>query len=98
MEPQKRLFRNYVFFSCLITVLLIVLVLFSYRARILERADLLLYDLHFRWRGPLPTSGNTVLVLMDQKSARCMTAGYRWRMIFTCATAYFSRRPRRRSG
>lgn len=72
MEPQKRLFRNYVFFSCLITVLLIVLVLFSYRARILERADLFLYDLHFRWRGPLPTSGKTVLVLMDQKSATAL--------------------------
>ena len=72
MEPQKRLFRSYVVFSCLITVLLIVLVFFSHRMKFLDRAELYLYDLHFLWRGAQPTSGNTVLVLMDQKSATAL--------------------------
>ena len=69
MDPHKRLFRKYVVFSCLIAALLIVLVLFSHWMKYLESADLYLYDLHFKWRGPQPTSGNTILVLMDQKSA-----------------------------
>ncbi|MEW6663783.1 MAG: adenylate/guanylate cyclase domain-containing protein [Thermodesulfobacteriota bacterium] len=72
MEPQKRLFRKYVVLSCLITALLILLVAFSYRMKFLDRADLYLYDLHFLWRGPQPTSGNTVLVMMDQKSATAL--------------------------
>jgi adenylate cyclase len=69
MEPQKRLFRSYLLYACLSTVLLTTLVVIGYSSRLLERADLFLYDLHFSWRGPQPTSGKTVLVLMDQKSA-----------------------------
>ncbi|MBN1104678.1 MAG: adenylate/guanylate cyclase domain-containing protein [Deltaproteobacteria bacterium] len=69
MEPQKRLFRSYLLYACLSTALLTTLVLIGYSSRLLERADLFLHDLHYAWRGPLPTSGRTVLVLMDQKSA-----------------------------
>jgi len=69
MEPQKRLFRSYLLYACLSTVLLTTLAVIGYSSRLLERADLFLYDLHFSWRGPQPTSGKTVLVLMDQKSA-----------------------------
>jgi adenylate cyclase len=69
MEPQKRLFRSYLLYACLSTALLTTLTAVAYSSRFLERADLFLYDLHFSWRGTQPTSGKTVLVLMDQKSA-----------------------------
>jgi adenylate cyclase len=69
MQPQKRLFRNHLILSCLLTFLIIALVITCYHIRTLEKADLFLYDLHFRWRGPQPTSEKVVLVLMDQRSA-----------------------------
>ena len=53
----------------LLSLFFMALVLVGYQVRMLERADLFLYDLHFRWRGPLPTSGRVVLVFMDQRSA-----------------------------
>lgn len=32
-------------------------------------ADNFIYDLHFKWRGPVETTGKVALVMMDQKSA-----------------------------
>ena len=69
MEPQKRLFQTYLLYACLSTVVLTTLAAVGYSSRLLERADLLLYDLHFSWRGDQPASGKTVLILMDQESA-----------------------------
>jgi len=69
MEPQKRLFLSYLLYACLGILALTALTAIAYSSRLLERADLFLYDLHFSWRGPQPTSGKTVLVLMDQASA-----------------------------
>jgi len=69
IEPQKKLFRNHLIFSFLFSILLIILVLIFYHLHVLEKADLFLYDLHFKWRGPQPSSGKVVLVLMDQGSA-----------------------------
>lgn len=69
MEPQKRLFRTHFIFACLLSILFVTLVPIGYQLRVFERADLLLYDFHFKWRGPQPTSEKVVLVLMDQRSA-----------------------------
>ena len=69
MEPQKKIFRNYLILSFLFSIFLIIIVCICYKSLVLERADLFLYDFHFRWRGPKPVSGNIVLVLMDQRSA-----------------------------
>ena len=69
MQPQKRLIRNHIILSCLFSFLFIILITLFYRIQVLERADLFLYDLHFKWRGYQSTSGSIVLVLMDQRSA-----------------------------
>lgn len=68
MQPQKRLIRNHIIFSCLFSFLFTIFIALFYSIQVLERADLFLYDLHFKWRGYQPTSGNIVLVLMDQRS------------------------------
>ena len=69
MEPKKKLYREHLAYSLLFTLLFMTAVFFLYNFHYLERADLFLYDLHFKWRGPKPASGSVVLVLMDQKSA-----------------------------
>jgi adenylate cyclase len=69
MEPQKDLFRRHLIVSILFSLFFIFLTLLFTRVGFLERADLFLYDLHFRWRGPLPVSNRILLVFMDQKSA-----------------------------
>lgn len=69
MEPKKKLYREHLIYSLLLTLLFITAVSFLYRFHYLERADLFVHDLHFKWRGPKPASGKIVLVLMDQKSA-----------------------------
>jgi adenylate cyclase len=69
MEPQKRLFLSHLIFSILASAVLIGLVVTAYQFRLLERFDLLVYDRHVQWRGPLPSAGRIALVLMDQKSA-----------------------------
>jgi adenylate cyclase len=69
MTPQQRIFRTYLVYACITTLLLIGLTAVGYVSRHLEEADLILYDRHFLWRGTQLTSGKTVLVLMDQKSA-----------------------------
>lgn len=69
MEPKKKLYRAHLIYSLLFTLLFMTAVSFLYGFHSLERADLFLHDLHFKWRGPKPASGGVVLVLMDQKSA-----------------------------
>ena len=69
MEPKKKLYREHLFYSLLFTILFITAVSFLYKFHYLERADLFLHDLHFKWRSPKPASDRVVLVLMDQKSA-----------------------------
>lgn len=69
MEPQKKLFRDHILVSCIFTLVLILIVSFLYTKQYLKRADFFLYNSHFQWRGPVPTSGRISLVLMDQKSA-----------------------------
>ncbi|MBN2124316.1 MAG: adenylate/guanylate cyclase domain-containing protein, partial [Deltaproteobacteria bacterium] len=69
MEPQKRLLRNHIILACLLTVLFTGLALVLHGSPLLEQGDLLLYDLHFRWRGPVKTADRIALVLMDQRSA-----------------------------
>jgi adenylate cyclase len=71
MEPKKKLHRRHLFFSLILTFILISLVCISFKYHLLEidRVDLFLYDLHFKWRGSLPSSGKVVLVFLDQKSA-----------------------------
>lgn len=69
MEPQTRLFRRHLLFSILISAVLIFLDLAAYRVRMLERADLLLYDFHLSHKEAATSSGKITLVLMDQKSA-----------------------------
>jgi adenylate cyclase len=69
MEPKKKLYREHLLYSLLFTILFMTAVSFLYGFHYLERADLFLHDLHFKWRGLRPASGKIVLVLMDQKSA-----------------------------
>ncbi len=69
MNPQKKLFLNHLILSLLFSIIFIVVVIVSYQQHLLEKADFILYDLHFKWRGPQSTSGKIVLILMDQKSA-----------------------------
>ena len=69
MEPRKKLYRKHILYSFLYSLFFIFAVSFLYQFHCFERADLFLHDLHFKWRGPMPASGNVVLVLMDQVSA-----------------------------
>ena len=72
MEPQKRLFWRFVVISIALSMLFTASAVIGYKFRLIEKADLTLYDFHFRWRGAQSTSGNVVLVLMDQKSAQSL--------------------------
>ncbi|MBU0483557.1 MAG: CHASE2 domain-containing protein [Proteobacteria bacterium] len=65
----KHLFWTQLIVSCLCSMLVIGLVNLSYRADLFSRVDNFLYDLHFKWRGPVPTSGKITVVLMDEVSA-----------------------------
>lgn len=69
MEPQKRLSRNHIIFSIIFTVFFIITFSLLYKYHFFQRADHILYDLHFKWRGPQTSSGKIVLVLMDQKDS-----------------------------
>ena len=69
MESQQRLFRNHLILAVLISILFIISITLSYKNGLFEGADHFIYDLHFKWRGYLPTSEKVVLVFMDQKSA-----------------------------
>ncbi len=66
---KNGLVRSQIFFSAISTILVILCVIGLYRLGIFRWADNYLYDLHFKWRGPISTAGQVVLVLMDQKSA-----------------------------
>ena len=68
-QPQSRLFYTYFLFSILFTGFVLIAACLTLRADGFLWADHLLYDFHFRWRGPEPVSGKVVLVLMDQASA-----------------------------
>jgi len=65
----KRLFLVQLILTVLCASLVIVAVVSAYHFGFLQRADNLLYDLHFKWRGSRDPSGQITLVLMDQKSA-----------------------------
>ncbi|MBW2303234.1 MAG: adenylate/guanylate cyclase domain-containing protein [Deltaproteobacteria bacterium] len=69
MDPQRKLARSHRIFSFLLALILILLLSSLYLAGFFRRADLFLYDLHFKWRGIRYPSGKVVLVLMDQRSA-----------------------------
>lgn len=65
----KRLFWLQVVLTFVCTAVLITGISLSYRYGFFKRADNFFYDLHFNWRGPVETSGQVALVLMDEKSA-----------------------------
>jgi len=68
-QPQRRLLYTHFLFSILFTGFVLIVACLAFRADGFLWADHLLYDFHFRWRGPEPVSGKVVLVLMDQASA-----------------------------
>ncbi|MEN8135858.1 MAG: adenylate/guanylate cyclase domain-containing protein [Thermodesulfobacteriota bacterium] len=65
----KSLLRYQVLFTALCLLLVTGTVIFCYRAGVLSWADNYLYDVNVAWRGPLATSGQVTLVLMDEESA-----------------------------
>jgi adenylate cyclase len=68
-QPQRRLIRNHILLSLLLTFVITAAAAAVYRYEGFRDADLAVYDAHFRWRGPGPVTGRTVLVLMDQESS-----------------------------
>ncbi len=69
MISAKRLTRIQFFLTLLSTFCVIAGVSVCYHIDLYKRVDNFLYDLHIKWRGTGRTSGNIVLVLMDDKSA-----------------------------
>jgi len=65
----KGLIRSQIIVSALCIIIVLSSVCGIYLLGGFKRIDYLLYDLHFRWRGPIPTSQKVILVLMDDKSA-----------------------------
>jgi len=65
----KRLRRNQIIASAAATILVTGLAAAAYLLGFFVRSDNFLYDLNYRWRGPVPTSGRIALVLMDDQSA-----------------------------
>ncbi|MCK4837860.1 MAG: CHASE2 domain-containing protein [Desulfobulbaceae bacterium] len=65
----KSLFRDQILFTAICLVLVTGTVIFCYRLGVLTRADNYLYDVNVAWRGPVETSGQVTLVLMDEASA-----------------------------
>ncbi|MFW6333614.1 MAG: CHASE2 domain-containing protein, partial [Thermodesulfobacteriota bacterium] len=55
--------------SLLCTGFSVFLILSGYHLGAFRWVDGYLFDLHFKWRGPIPPSGDVVLVLMDKRSA-----------------------------
>lgn len=66
----KKLFRLQIILSGLSTLLVVLAILLAYHGGLFRQLDYQLYDLHYRWRGPQPTSANIVLVLLDDQSAQ----------------------------
>lgn len=69
MTSAKRLHRIRIFYSILLTVVVITGVVFFYSYGLFRTIDNYIYDLHVKWRGTQKISGRIVLVLMDEKSA-----------------------------
>ncbi len=65
----KSLFRYQIIFSVICLLLVTGTVIFCYRLGVLSWADNYLYDVNVAWRGPVETSGQVTLVLMDEESA-----------------------------
>lgn len=65
----KSLVRHQIIFSVICLFSVIGAVIFSYRADLLTWADNYLYDVNVAWRGPVKTSGQITLILMDEESA-----------------------------
>jgi adenylate cyclase len=65
----KSLLRYQVLFTAICLLLVTGTVIFCYRAGVLTWADNYLYDVNVAWRGPVATSGQVTLVLMDEDSA-----------------------------
>ncbi len=70
MLSPRRILRIQIWLSLIATAVVITGVVFSYHLDAFKRADNFLYDLRIKWRGPMETSGQVVLVLMDEISAR----------------------------
>ncbi len=68
-QPQGRLIRNHVLLSLCLTLLISSLAFLTYQWGGFSRADNVLYDKHFQWRGPDAVSGKVSLVLLDQDSS-----------------------------
>lgn len=69
MISAKRLHNIQIFYSILLTVIVIIGVVFSYNYGLFRISDNYIYDLHVKWRGTQKISDRIVLVLMDEKSA-----------------------------
>ena len=68
-QPHRRLVRNHLLLSILLTLLITAAAAAVYLSNGFRGADQALYDAHFRWRGPGDVTGTVVLVLMDQESS-----------------------------
>lgn len=69
MISAKRLNQIQIFYSILLTVIVITGVVLSYYYGLFRISDNYIYDLHIKWRGAQKISDRIVLVLMDEKSA-----------------------------
>ncbi len=69
---NRRLIRRQAVLSVLCALLVIAGTAAAHRRGLLNWADNYLYDLHFKWRGPGEASGDVILALMDQESARTL--------------------------
>jgi len=65
----KSLLRTQILSSLGCSILVLGATLFCYQTNLFSRADNFLYDLNVAWRGPIETSGQVTLVLMDEESA-----------------------------
>jgi adenylate cyclase len=65
----KILLRRQILATVVCSLLVIGGCLFAYHRGWLDTADNFLYDLSLSWRGPVATSGQVALVLMDEQSA-----------------------------
>ena len=64
----RSLLRNQIIASGSTTILVILLAVAGYAFGLFARSDNFLYDLNYRWRGPVATSNRVALVLMDDQS------------------------------
>lgn len=70
MLSARSIRRRQAWISALWAVMLTAAVFVAYQVGLFKRADNFFYDLQVKWRGPRATSGQVVLVLMDEASAR----------------------------